>query len=195
MKNFLRKHAVVIAALLCVLVIPALGAGLWPSLPIYGGAASTTPTGQTIPAGPSLPLTGNETIPMDTNIGSSAAAQTALVKPGDLVTYAKPYNTIASATTITPNLTTGLSQTTVLTAAAPGTTIAAPTGVTSGQRWTFKLVQDATGGRTVTWNTIYKWPSGTLPTLTATASKADIFQCSYDGTDHFCMTFGLNYTP
>ena len=36
------------------------------------------------------------------------------------------------------------------------------------------LKQDATGSRTVTWGTNYKFPGGTAPTLTTTADQADV---------------------
>lgn len=56
-----------------------------------------------------------------------------------------------------------------------------------------KLVQDATGSRTVTWPASVKWPSGTAPTLTTTASRVDIISFYYDGTNYFGNS-ALNYT-
>jgi hypothetical protein len=37
------------------------------------------------------------------------------------------------------------------------------------------LVQDATGSRTVTWFSGIAWAGGTVPTLTTTANKRDVF--------------------
>lgn len=45
----------------------------------------------------------------------------------------------------------------------------------AGDRVVLRLLQDATGSRTVTWFTTIKWVGGTVPTLTTTASKADTF--------------------
>lgn len=46
----------------------------------------------------------------------------------------------------------------------------------AGDRIVLRLTQDGTGSRTVTWFTTIKWADGgTAPTLTTTASKADIF--------------------
>lgn len=45
----------------------------------------------------------------------------------------------------------------------------------AGQAFLVVLVQDATGSRTVTWWTGILWPGGTVPTLTTTAGKADVF--------------------
>lgn len=56
-----------------------------------------------------------------------------------------------------------------------------------------KLVQDATGSRTVTWPAAVHWPGGTAPTLTTTANKVDIITFYYDGTTYFGF-YGLNYT-
>lgn len=44
-----------------------------------------------------------------------------------------------------------------------------------GQTFLLILQQDATGGRTVTWWAGILWPGGTVPTLTTTANKRDVF--------------------
>jgi hypothetical protein len=53
---------------------------------------------------------------------------------------------------------------------------------TTGQQFTLRLVQDATGSRTVTWFGGIKWPGGSAPTLTTTAAKADVFTFKCTGT-------------
>lgn len=55
-----------------------------------------------------------------------------------------------------------------------------------------KLVQDATGSRTVTWPAAVHWSGGTAPTLTTTASRVDIICFYYDGSTYF-GTSSLNY--
>lgn len=57
-----------------------------------------------------------------------------------------------------------------------------------------KLVQDGTGGRTVTWPSAVHWPSGTAPTLTTTAGQIDIVSFYYDGTNYY-GNYSLNFTP
>lgn len=47
--------------------------------------------------------------------------------------------------------------------------------VSVGQCFMLRLTQDGTGSRTVTWFTTIKWAGGVAPTLTTTASKADLF--------------------
>lgn len=50
-----------------------------------------------------------------------------------------------------------------------------------------KLIQDATGGRTVTWPADVNWPSGTPPTLSTGANAIDIVALYYDGTNFYGM--------
>lgn len=63
----------------------------------------------------------------------------------------------------------------------------------AGKSFTLVLVQDGTGGRTVTWPAGILWPGGTVPTLTATAAKRDVlsFVCA-DGTNWLGFLGGAN---
>lgn len=45
------------------------------------------------------------------------------------------------------------------------------------------VVQPAAGGKTLTWNAVFKWPTGTPPALTATANAKDLFLFVSDGTN------------
>lgn len=67
---------------LCLTGALALAAGNWPNLPIINGAAYCSATENsvcvnTVPAGPAM--TGNETIPADTQAGQGVQPQTALL--------------------------------------------------------------------------------------------------------------------
>ena len=53
---------------------------------------------------------------------------------------------------------------------------------TAGRQFTLILTQDSTGSRTVTWPSSVRWPGGTAPTITATASKTDVFSFLAVGT-------------
>lgn len=58
-----------------------------------------------------------------------------------------------------------------------------------------ELVQDATGGRTVTWPSSVKWPNDTAPTLTTTGSRTDLICFFYDGTNYVGgINKGYNFT-
>lgn len=65
--------------------------------------------------------------------------------------------------------------------------------VAAGQSFQLIQKQDATGSRTVTWPSTVKWPASTNPTLTATASKADVFKFISDGTWWYGEIVGQNY--
>ena len=61
-------------------------------------------------------------------------------------------------------------------------TLSAPTNGVTGQFISIAVIQDGTGSRTLTWNSAYVFTGGTAPTLTTTASKADVFVFRYNGT-------------
>ena len=61
-------------------------------------------------------------------------------------------------------------------------TISAPTNSASGQFISLTVIQDATGSRLLTWNSAYEFTGDVAPTLTTTASKADVFVFKYNGT-------------
>ena len=62
-------------------------------------------------------------------------------------------------------------------------TLSAPSGTTpiSGQFVSLLIIQDGTGGRTITWNAAYEFAADTAPTLTATANLGDLFTFRYNG--------------
>lgn len=53
-------------------------------------------------------------------------------------------------------------------------TLANPSNLTAGQSGSIVITQDATGSRTLAYGTYWKFPSGTAPTLTTTASAVDV---------------------
>lgn len=53
-------------------------------------------------------------------------------------------------------------------------TLANPTNLTAGQSGVIVITQDATGSRTLAYGSNWKFPSGTAPTLTTTASAVDV---------------------
>ena len=103
--------------------------------------------------------------------------------------YTEEVNTANTSTAYTISLADGSFQVLTLTGDA---TITMPTA-TAGRSFILLLKQDATGSRTVTWSTV-KWPAGTAPTITATASKQDIFSFVADGTNWYGAVGGQNYT-
>jgi len=61
-------------------------------------------------------------------------------------------------------------------------TMAAPTNLNPGT-YVLKVIQDATGSRTITWNSVFKWPGGTAPTLSTGNGDVDIITFVCDGTN------------
>jgi hypothetical protein len=121
--------------------------------------------------------------------GTQTLTNKTLTNP-TVTNYTETPYTANSSTAITLALTNGTVQIITLTGNA---TITMPTA-TSGKSFVMLLKQDATGSRTVTWSTV-KWPAGTAPTITSTASKQDIFSFFADGTNWYGTTVGQNYTP
>ena len=64
-------------------------------------------------------------------------------------------------------------------------TIGAPTGgqVPTGTMFVLRVRQDASPPRTLSWNSIYRFPSGTAPTLSTGANKTDYFGFIYNAID------------
>jgi hypothetical protein len=100
---------------------------------------------------------------------------------------------LTDGATITPNAdTTDIGKVTI----AGNRTIANPTGtLTGGQRLILRIKQDATGSRTITWGSNFRFTGGTAPTLTTTASKTDYLGFIYnsDDTKWDCVAVKLNF--
>ena len=103
--------------------------------------------------------------------------------------YVETRFTANSSTSITLNLANGTMQDITLTGSP---TITMPTAV-AGKSFLL-LLRSGSGSYTVTWTTV-KWPGGTAPTVTATASRLDIYSFFSDGTNWYGVTVNQNYTP
>jgi len=103
--------------------------------------------------------------------------------------YTEEAYTANTGTSLTIDLANGSLQILTLTG---NCTYTFPTA-TVGRSFTLLQLQDGTGGRTVTWPAEVKWPSSTAPTLTATASKADMFAFTADGTNWIARVVGQVY--
>lgn len=69
----------------------------------------------------------------------------------------------------------------VFTTALTANVTAAPTfsNVKNGQTINWRMKQDGTGSRTMTWPAAFKWPGGTVPTLSTTANAVDLLVATY----------------
>ena len=70
-----------------------------------------------------------------------------------------------------------------------------PTNPVDGETIRFRIVQDATGSRTVAFGTAYDFGTAGAPTLTTTASKRDFLAFEYDAAiSKWCyLGAGLGY--
>ena len=62
-------------------------------------------------------------------------------------------------------------------------TMNAPTNLKDGAYYGLAVYQDATGGRTLSWNAVFKWQDATAPILSSTADAKDFFTFRSDGTN------------
>lgn len=146
--------------------------------------------------GKSLVLTGGLTINQDWTVAPGGAGVTATFQgtgtyvhrtSTDTLTNKTHTNadntdqTLAQAATI--NWDTSLGAIATITLNQAGHTMAAPTNLKKGT-YILHVLQDGTGNRTITtWNSVFKFPSATAPTLSTGAGKRDILCFICDGTN------------
>lgn len=141
-------------------------------------------------SGKGSPLTHNEVDANFTNLNNDKVERTngALTNP-TVTNYTETQNTANTGSAITLNLADGTVENLTLTA---GATITMPS---AGAGKSFILyLRTGAGGYAVTWTTV-KWPGGTAPTITSTASRMDIYSFFSDGTNWYGVVVGQNYTP
>ena len=129
-----------------------------------------------LPAATLPNLSGNETVPADTNLLNGANPASEGIALNLLKAFERPASAITYSTAPTPNYLTSSLYTITLTASTA--TVALPSNIVQGASFHWVLTQDATGSRTVTWATGYQWAGGTAPTLTTTAAHYDVISCS-----------------
>ena len=167
-----------LSGLTTALTVAQGGSGAGTLTGILKGNGTSAFTAVTAPSGTIVGTTDTQTLSAKT-----------LTNP-TVTNYVETPYSANSSTAITLDLTNGTVQIITLTGNA---TITMPTA-TSGKSFIMFLKQDGTGSRTVTWSTV-KWPGGTAPTVTSTASKQDIYSFFADGTNWYGTTVGQNYTP
>jgi hypothetical protein len=123
-----------------------------------------------------------------TPTGSETLTNKTLTNP-TITNYTETTFTANTGTALTLDLANGTIQVLTLTGNA---TITMPTA-TAGKSFLVQLKTGA-GSFTCSFNAV-KWPGGTAPTVTSTASRMDIFSFFADGTNWYGTTVGQNYTP
>lgn len=96
---------------------------------------------------------------------------------------------LTSATTVTPDFATANNFSLTL---GHNITLANPSNLTAGQSGAIALTQDSTGSRTAAFGSYWKFPAGTAPTLTTTASKTDLLVYYVESTTRISAQVLLN---
>lgn len=60
-----------------------------------------------------------------------------------------------------------------------------PTNLIAGQTYKWIITQDAPAGHTMAYGSMFKWPGGTVPTISTGPNEVDVITALYDGTDLF----------
>ena len=147
------------------------------STPVFIGSDSTT--------GIYFPTTGQMAVSISgtqTALFASTGVSNITLSNPTVTNYLESVVAIGnSGTTQTISLTNGTVQTVTLTG---NCTFTMPTA-TAGKSFILMIVQDSTGGRTATFTSV-KWPGGTAPTITTTATTGrDIVSFFSDGTNWY----------
>jgi hypothetical protein len=152
---------------------------------ITGGVIDNVPIGATTPA--------NGTF---TNLNVSANATFAnLSSSVTLSANGNAYMQIVSLTdgaTITPNLAAGNNFTVTL---GGNRVLANATNLTAGQSGVIYVVQDGTGSRTLSYGTMWRFPSNTAPTLSTAANAIDVLPYFVRSTTSITVTSLANVGP
>ena len=69
-------------------------------------------------------------------------------------------------------------------------TLGAPTNLADGAELTLRVLQDATAGRTLAYNAIFKWAGGAAPVVTATAAAVTVLCWKYHSGSNTLMEIG-----
>ena len=133
-------------------------------------------------------ITGLPTIEVD------ASGDVKLAEYGNSVTIYRGLKTPIESNTDGATVTFDLDTSSTHTVTLGGNRTLALSNADAGQKFIIRLVQDATGSRTVTWFSTIKWAGGVTPTLTTTANKTDVFGfiCTSAGNyDGFVVGYNL----
>jgi len=141
-------------------------------------------------------VTSTQTVTVDNLLSSGAIgttvqsydADTAKTDVAQTFTAAQrgAYVTLTDAATIATDLSLGNQFQVTL---GGNRTLGAPTNVVAGQSGVIRVVQDSTGSRTLAYNSVFKFPGGTAPTLTTTANAVDLLAYHVESTTRIAVRF------
>jgi phage-related tail fiber protein len=124
-------------------------------------------------------VSGNPVFDIGTDVVTLTGTQTLTNKT--MTNADNTAQTLTDAATISWDMNSGGIATVTL---GGNRTMAAPTNLKKGT-YILKVIQDGTGSRTLAWNAVFKWASGTAPTLSTAAGTVDILTFVCDGTNMY----------
>jgi hypothetical protein len=159
--------------------------------------ASASSAGISFGAGSSLAVSASSTGRIRYNSGTqhleaseNTGSYSSVALIGNTQTFTKAQNVASFALTDAASIATDATQSNVftITLTATGRTLANPSGLVSGGTYLWVIRQDSGGSKTITtYGSMFKFPGGTLPTLTTTGSAVDMISAVYDGTQLNCV--------
>jgi hypothetical protein len=127
-----------------------------------------------------LPFTGTETFPVDSNGANGIAPQTYAMTINQMSTMGLgPVVAVTDAATIAVDCTLGSQFSVTIGATGRTLTMSSPS---PGQEVVLYVKQDGTGSRTITTYTNVLWAAATAPTLTTTANATDVLRFTWNVT-------------
>ena len=156
----------------------------------FQAAGTTTTYTLTMPAAVAT-TTGQALTSSTAGVGSWSDVGDASVGTANEWTAQQNFNNTALTFDATQDWALTANQVATLTLTG-NTTFDAPTQMVDGAFYSLIIIQDGTGSRTSSWNTVFKWEAATAPTLTTTASAKDIFVWRSDGTNMYEVGRQLN---
>lgn len=136
-----------------------------------------------------LEVIGNQESPLNStiyakifNLSGGASTVAVSIEAYSLSHYNPTLSTLTDAANISWDLQLDkVAQVTL----ADNRTLDNPTNQTAGSNYFLIVKQDATGSRTLSFDTAYKWEGGTAPTLSTAANAIDIISFISDGTNMY----------
>jgi hypothetical protein len=104
-----------------------------------------------------------------------------------------PVTLAINTATFTPDFSTGNNFNITLVHASCPCTIATPLNIVAGMAGQIVVNQSSSGSDTVTYGSVFKFPSGTAPTLSTAASAVDILSYYVIDATHIAISSGLNF--
>jgi hypothetical protein len=161
------------------------GANAFTSATIAGAnvitTAAFTKANSALPNTSGVSFNGNLNFPTGSiGIGTASPAATLDVRGSISMAGANVLSqTLTNAASIVWDTSLGQVANVTLTA---NISMGAPTNLRVGT-YVLNVLQDSNGSRTLTWNSVFKWPAGVAPVLTLTGSRRDIIFFFSDGTN------------